>query len=109
MLKKSLQLCLTPLFHTRQQNFFLFYVIAIYISHKLCLVEHTLGNPINAKFYSSYSSKSVNTVFPRVAYDPTLKKKKKKHGTSVAVQWFQLSASTAEGAGLIPGQGTKIL
>ena len=77
MLKKSLQLCLTPLFHTRQQNFFLFYVIAIYISHKLCLVEHTLGNPINAKFYSSYSSKSVNTVFPRVAYDPTLKKKKK--------------------------------
>lgn len=68
MVKKLPQLCLTPLFHTRQQNFFLFYVIAIYISHKMCLVEHTLGNAINTKFYSS---KPLKTVFPQVAYDPT--------------------------------------
>ena len=27
----------------------------------------------------------------------------------MVVQWLQLSASTAEGAGLTPGQGTKIL
>ena len=29
-------------------------------------------------------------------------------GTSLAVQWLRLCASNAEGAGLIPGQGTKI-
>ena len=29
-------------------------------------------------------------------------------GTSLAVQWLGLSASTAEGTGSIPGQGTKI-
>ena len=29
--------------------------------------------------------------------------------TSLAVQWLRLCASTAEGAGLIPGQGSKIL
>ena len=31
-----------------------------------------------------------------------------KAGTSLAVQSLRLRASTAEGAGLIPGQGTKI-
>ena len=30
-------------------------------------------------------------------------------GTSLAVQWLRLCASTAGGMGLIPGQGTKIL
>lgn len=34
----------------------------------MCLVEHTLGNAINTKFYSS---KLIKTVFPQVAYDPT--------------------------------------
>lgn len=34
----------------------------------MCLVEHTLGNAINTKFYSS---KPIKTVFPQVAYDPT--------------------------------------
>ena len=29
-------------------------------------------------------------------------------GTSLAVQWFRLHASTAGGTGLIPGQGIKI-
>ena len=29
-------------------------------------------------------------------------------GTSQAVQWLRLHASTAGGTGLIPGQGTKI-
>ena len=29
-------------------------------------------------------------------------------GTSLAVQWLRLRASTAGGTGLIPGQGTKI-
>ena len=29
-------------------------------------------------------------------------------GTSLAVQWLRLRASTAGGMGLIPGQGTKI-
>ena len=29
-------------------------------------------------------------------------------GTSLAVQWLGLHASTAGGTGLIPGQGTKI-
>ena len=43
-----------------------------------------------------------------------LKKKKKKilenrvPGTSPAVQWLRLQASTAVGAGSIPGRGTKI-
>ena len=31
------------------------------------------------------------------------------NGTSLAVQWLRLHASTARGMGLIPGQGTKIL
>ena len=31
-----------------------------------------------------------------------------KQGTSLAVQWLRLCASTAEGTGSIPGQGTKI-
>ena len=30
-------------------------------------------------------------------------------GTSLAFQWLRLCASTAGGAGSIPGQGTKIL
>ena len=30
-------------------------------------------------------------------------------GTSLAVQWLRLWASTAEGPGSVPGQGTKIL
>ena len=30
-------------------------------------------------------------------------------GTSLAVQWLELHASTAGGTGLIPGWGTKIL
>ena len=30
-------------------------------------------------------------------------------GTSLTVQWLKLHASTSGGAGLIPGQGTKIL
>ena len=29
-------------------------------------------------------------------------------GTSLVVQWLRLHASTAVGAGLIPGRGTKI-
>ena len=29
--------------------------------------------------------------------------------TSLAVQWLRLHTSNARGAGLIPGQGTKIL
>ena len=29
-------------------------------------------------------------------------------GTSLAVQWLRLQASTSGGAGSIPGQGTKI-
>ena len=29
-------------------------------------------------------------------------------GTSLKVQWLRLCASNEEGAGLIPGQGTKI-
>ena len=29
-------------------------------------------------------------------------------GTSLAVQWLRVHASTAGGMGLIPGQGTKI-
>ena len=31
-----------------------------------------------------------------------------KYWTSLAVQWLRLSASNAEGTGLIPDQGTKI-
>ena len=31
-----------------------------------------------------------------------------KNGTSLAVQWLRLGASTAGGVGLIPGRGTKI-
>ena len=34
--------------------------------------------------------------------------KKKQDGTSLAVQWLGLGASTAGGPGSIPGQGTKI-
>ena len=34
---------------------------------------------------------------------------KKNWGTSLAVQWLRLHASTAGGAGSIPGGGTKIL
>ena len=30
-------------------------------------------------------------------------------GTSLVVQWLRLPAPNAEGMGLIPGQGTKIL
>ena len=30
------------------------------------------------------------------------------NGTSLAIQWLRLCASTAGGTGLIPGQGTKI-
>ena len=39
---------------------------------KKYLVEGTLGNAIQikAKFYSSYSSKSVKSVFPQVACGP---------------------------------------
>ena len=36
------------------------------------------------------------------------KKKKQMSGTSLAVQWLILYTSTAEGAGSIPGPGTKI-
>ena len=36
-------------------------------------------------------------------------KKKSSSGTSLAVQWLRLHASTAGGAGSIPGWGTKIL
>ena len=32
----------------------------------------------------------------------------KKRGTSLAVQWLRLHASTSGGAGLIPGRGTRI-
>ena len=32
----------------------------------------------------------------------------KVHRTSLAAQWLRLCASTAEGVGLIPDQGTKI-
>ena len=32
----------------------------------------------------------------------------KSRGTSLAVQWLRLWASTARGKGLIPGQGPKI-
>ena len=35
------------------------------------------------------------------------KKKNPLSGTSLAVQWLRLHASTAEGAGSIPGLGTK--
>lgn len=40
-------------------------------------MEHTLGNTIQIKpkFYSSYSSKSVNNTFSQVACDPIKKKK----------------------------------
>ena len=34
--------------------------------------------------------------------------KKQKIGTSLAVQWLKLHASTAGGTGSIPGQGTVI-
>ena len=34
---------------------------------------------------------------------------KGKEGTPLAFQWLRLRASTAEGAGLIPRQGTKVL
>ena len=34
--------------------------------------------------------------------------KKRRFGTSLAVQWLRLHASTARSLGLIPGQGTKI-
>ena len=34
--------------------------------------------------------------------------KKQNKGNSLAVQWLGLRASTAEGPGQIPGQGTKI-
>ena len=37
-----------------------------------------------------------------------LKKKKKIHGTSLAVQWLRLCAPNAGGTGSIPGRGTKI-
>ena len=36
------------------------------------------------------------------------KKKEYNTGNSLAVQWLGLRAPTAEGVGLIPGQGTKI-
>ena len=35
--------------------------------------------------------------------------KKKKKGTSLAVQWLDFHTSTAGGMGPIPGQGTEIL
>ena len=38
-----------------------------------------------------------------------LKKKKLKNGTSLAVQWLRLQASTAGGVGSIPGWGNKIM
>ena len=38
----------------------------------------------------------------------TILQKKIKTGTSVAVQWLRLCASTAGGMGSIPGRGTKI-
>ena len=37
------------------------------------------------------------------------KQKKASSGTSLAVQWLRLCASSAGDVGLIPGQGTKIL
>ena len=37
-----------------------------------------------------------------------LRKSFKRKWTSLAVQWLGLCASTALGAGLIPGRGTKI-
>ena len=35
--------------------------------------------------------------------------KRRKDGNSMAVQWLELCAFTAEGLGSIPGGGTKIL
>ena len=37
-----------------------------------------------------------------------LRLRKVRGGTSLAVQWLRLHASTAGGAGSIPGTGTKI-
>ena len=39
---------------------------------------------------------------------PKARKSKKINGISLPVQWLRLCASSAEGTGLIPGQGTKI-
>ena len=47
---------------------------------------------------------------PSGTYQETLKKKEKKDrkGNSLAVQWLGFCVFTAEGAGSIPGRGTKI-
>ena len=37
------------------------------------------------------------------------RKKEKRHGNSLVVQWLRLCAFTVEGLGSIPGWGTKIL
>ena len=55
-------------------------------------------------------------LFLKVFFPPTVSKdvtendsKRSLGGTSLAVQWLRLGASTAGGMGSIPGWGTKIL
>ena len=43
-----------------------------------------------------------------VYFNVHVESKKQNKGNSLAVQWLGLPASTAEGPGQIPGQGTKI-
>ena len=59
-----------------------------------------------------YTFSKVNALRRRGGESPLFStsriKSLKKSGTSLAVQWLRLHASTAGSAGLIPGWGTKI-
>ena len=53
-------------------------------------------------------SRGLSHVGTEVGWESTIIRNRTFHGTSLAVQWLRLCASTARGVGSIPGRGTKI-
>ena len=54
------------------------------------------------------SGQGIRSHMPQLRPSTAKKKKKSGIGNSLAVQWLRLHTSSAGGAGLIPGQGTRI-
>ena len=69
------------------------------VDQPLNLVQRQKHCKINYNYNKQLMAKHEN-----VKYDI----KNMKQGTSLVVQWLRLCISTAEGAGSIPGRGTKI-
>ena len=59
--------------------------------------------------FSAWITLSITFLISVVQITPSFKTQTKYCGTSLAVQWLGLHASTAGGPGSIPGLGTKIL